>query len=337
MNNINLVQPLRTQIIHIRSKDADQLTPNFNTNFVVNMKTALSTTTNEEVHISLMSVEIPYSFYNISNDLENNSLKYTFNGTLYNLSFGNKDYDVFQLIDFMNNSNNHISTVFTTTYDTQENKISMLNKSGQTIVINWTQSNINKELGYLVDEADETVPNGFTSVSRFVINLATIHSILIKCPNVGSSNVISTRSGNSTILQKVSVDVNSFGIIYLNNQDYRQVTISQSSVIDQLLFTLTDQNNRMLQLNNCNFEMSLLFEVYPKYNPELNNNRRMIAGVVSEKNPNRMNNFIERIDSVEPDIDDDNSHPIEGKSDLEHKTDRLILDNLIDVIDNNTD
>lgn len=335
MNNLNLVQPLRTQIIHIRSKDADQLTPNFNTNFVVNMTSALSTTATEEVHISLMSVEIPYSFYNISNDLENNILKYTYNGTLYNLSFGNKDYDVYDLIDYFNNSNNHISTVFTTSYDTQENKLSMLNKSGQTIIINWTQSNINKELGYLVDEADETVTNGNSSISRFVVNLATVHSILIKCPNVGSSNVISTRSGNSTILQKISVDCNSFGIIYLNTQDYRQVTISQASVIDQLVFTITDQNNRLLQLNNVNFEFSLLFEVFLKYNPQVDN-RRMIAGVVSEKNPNRMNNFIERVEPVD-DIDDDNSHPIQGKSDLEHKTDRLILDNLIDVIDNNTD
>ena len=28
MNNINIVQPIRTQIIHVRSKDADQLTEN---------------------------------------------------------------------------------------------------------------------------------------------------------------------------------------------------------------------------------------------------------------------------------------------------------------------
>ena len=335
MNNINIVQPIRTQIIHIRSKDADQLTPNFNTNFVVNMKTALSTTSAEEVHISLMSVEIPYAFYNISNDLENNSLKYTYDGTLYNLSFGNKDYDVFQLIDFMNDSNNHISTVFTTTYDTQENKVSMLNKSGQTIVINWSQSNINKELGYLVDEADETVTNGAVSVSRFVVNLATIHSILIKCPNVGSSNVISTRSGNSTILQKISVDVNSFGIIYLNNQDYRQTTISQASVIDQLVFTITDQNNRLLQLNNVNFEFSILFEVYPKYNPELNSQRRMLGGSVNQTNPDRQSQFIERIEPE--DVSGDSSHPIDGKSQVEHDTDRTILDNLIQVVEANAD
>ncbi len=336
MNNINIVQPIRTQIIHVRSKDADQLTENFNTNFSVIMKNPLLTNINEEVHISLMSVEIPYSFYNISNDLENNSLKYTLGGVLYNFSFGNKNYDVFELVNFMNNTANHFANQFTTTYDEQENKVTMLNKSGSTIVINWTQSNINKELGFLVNEADETVPNGFSSVSRFVVNLATIHSILIKCPNVGSSNVISTRAGNSTILQKISVDVNSFGIIYLNNQDYRQTTISQASVIDQLVFTITDQNNRMLQLNNVNFEFSILFEVYPKYNPEQNNNRRMFAGSVNQTNPDRQNNFIERVEPEE-DINDDSSHPIEGKSDLEHKTDRLVLDNLINVIENNTE
>ena len=335
MNHINIVQPIRTQIIHIRSKDADQLTENFNTNFTVNMKNPLLTNINEEVHISLMSVEIPYSFYNISNDLENNSLKYTYNSILYNFSFGNKNYDVYELVNYMSNTNNHFATVFTTTYDEQTNKITMLNKSGSTIVINWSQSNINKELGFLVDESDETVPDGFSSVSRYVVNLATIHSILIKCP-IGGANVISTRAGNSTILQKVSVDVNSFGIIYLNNQDYRQTTISQASVIDQLVFTITDQNNRMLQLNNVNFEFSILFQVYPKYNPELNNNRRMMAGVLSESNPNRMTNFIERVEPVE-DVNDDDSHPIEGKSQIEHDTDRLVLDNLIQVIDNNTE
>lgn len=334
MNNINIVQPIRTQIIHIRSKDAEQLTENFNTNFTVNMKNPLLTNINEEVHISLMSVEIPYSFYNISNDLENNSLKYTYNSILYNFSFGNKNYDVYELVDFMNNTSNHFSTVFTTTYDSQENKITMLNKSGQTIVINWSQSNINKELGFKEDESDETVLDGFSSVSRYVVNLATIHSILIKCP-IGGANVISTRAGNSTILQKISVDTNSYGMIYLNNQDYRQTTISQASVIDQLVFTITDQNNRMLQLNNVNFEFSLLFEVYPKYNLEQNNNRRIFAGSVNQKNPDRQNDFIERVEPVEEDITDDSSHPVEGKSDLQHKTDRLVLDNLIDVIENN--
>ena len=335
MNNINIVQPIRTQIIHIRSKDADQLTPGFNTNFVVNMKTALSTSSSEEVHISLMSVEIPYSFYNISSDLENNVLKYTSGGVLYVLSFGNRDFDVFQLIDFMNDSNNHISTVFTTTYDVQTNKISMLNKSGATIVINWSQSNVNKELGYLVDEDDESVADGAVSVSRFVVNLATIHSLLIKCPNVGSSNVISTKNGNSTILQKISVDVNSFGIIYLNNQDYRQTTISQASIIDQLVFTLTDQSDRLLQLNNVNFEFSILFEVYPRYNPEANNQRRMLGGSVNQKNPERQSQFLERIEPA--DIDNDSSHPIEDKSQLEHDTDRTILDNLIQVVEANAE
>ena len=33
--------------------------------------------TNEEAHISIMSVEIPYSFYNISNELSNNTLIFT--------------------------------------------------------------------------------------------------------------------------------------------------------------------------------------------------------------------------------------------------------------------
>ena len=61
-----------------------------------------------------------------------------------------------------------------------------------------------------------------------------------------------------------------------------------------------------------------------------------MAGSVNQKNPDRQNNFIERVEPEE-DINDNSSHPIEGKSDLEHKTDRLVLDNLINVIENNTE
>ena len=196
------------------------------------------------------------------------------------------------------------------------------------------------------DTTDRTIEAGATLESDFVCNLATVHSILIKS-SMGQANVLSTRAGNSTTLQKISVDVNSNRIIYMNQQDYRQVSISQSNVIDEIRFEITDQNNNLLQLNNVNYEFSIIFEIYPKYirqNLNENNRRRGLTdnGIrpIQSTNQNQLNNvstqnkIINRPIEV---IDDDellinSSHPIENKSQIKHKTDRIILDQLIDQI-----
>ena len=75
MSNL-LLQPIRSTVLHIRSKDASQLISGFNTDFSVNLINPINVGKNEEVHISMMSAEIPYSFYNLSSDLNNIILKY---------------------------------------------------------------------------------------------------------------------------------------------------------------------------------------------------------------------------------------------------------------------
>ena len=80
---------------------------------------------------------------------------------------------------------------------------------------------------------------------------------------MGQANVLSTRAGNSTTLQKISVDTNSNGIIYMNQQDYRQVSISQSNVIDLITFEITDQNKYLvLNINFSNFIRTLIVETH---------------------------------------------------------------------------
>jgi hypothetical protein len=108
--------------------------------------------------------------------------------------------------------------------------------------------------------------------------------------------------------------------------------VTQVPVIDHVTFSITDQNNRLLQLNNVNYEISILFEVYPKYN-EINNQRRNI--ITSRRNINipTQPNTITRPLLVDDD-DLNQTHPIENKSEIKHKSDRIILDNLLDIVDN---
>ena len=91
MNN-NIIQPLSSVVLHIRSKDAEQLTTNYNTHFSVNLINPINIDKTDEVHISIMSVEIPYSFYNISSELDNNTIVYDGSNTLTSIVKKNNIY-----------------------------------------------------------------------------------------------------------------------------------------------------------------------------------------------------------------------------------------------------
>ena len=330
MNNI--VQSVSSTVLHIRSKDANQNTSGFNTNFGVNLINPINIMRDQEAHISIMSVELPYSFYNISADLKNNTLVYDTSNTL---TFTSQDYSVYDLRDFLN-ADTGFSAIFTTTYDRQKNKLIFTNKTGSSHIINLSSSLINKVIGFDEESTDRTIAGSATLESDFVCNLATVHSILIKS-SMGQANVLSTRAGNSTTLQKISVDVNSNGIIYMNQQDFRQVSISQSNVIDHIQFNITDQNNQLLQLQNVNFEFSVLFEIYPRYlRQDLKINRKKITLGQTQNQLNNIstqNQFINRPEEEEEEeIDIDDTHPIQNTSEIKHKANRIILDQLIEQV-----
>ncbi len=332
MSNL-LLQPIKSVVLHIRSKDSNQNTSGYNTDFSVNMIQPVLSTAEEEIHISLMSAEIPYSFYCISSELNNNILKYD---TTETLTFDSQDYDIEQVKDFFNADTN-FSAIFTTTYNEQKNKMSFKNITASSHTIDLNNSTLNKVIGFDENDTQRTVAAGATLTSDYVCNLATVHSIFVKS-NMATGNVLSTRAGNSTTLQKISVDTNSNGIIYLNQSDFRQVSVSQVNVIDAITFRITDQNDNLLQLNNVNFELSFLFELYPKYNPEkdksVSNRRRSIITNNNQdmSNIQTQNNLIARPNNQNEDID--NTHPIENTTEIQHKSNRIVLDNLLDIIEN---
>jgi hypothetical protein len=318
-----VTQSVRSTILHCRSKDATDLTGGlYNTNFRVSVINPILCSLEEELHISIMSCEIPYSFYNISAELFNNTLVYNGNVTL---TFTNQDYSIDNLIEYFN-QDTAFSAIFTTTYNWQKNKITFTNITNTDQIINFSQSTINKVIGFSENAIDTTLGASETITSTGVCNLATVHSIMVKC-SVGQGNVISTRAGNSETLQKISVDVNSNGIIYLNMSDFRQISISQSPVVDTMEFRFTDQNDNLLQLNNCSFEFSMLFETFPRY--VRNANRRTLIQNQQPRTgiPSQPMSIIREESGI------DDSHPFSNTTEIEHKGNRLVLDHLIEQMD----
>ena len=328
----NIVQPLRQFVLHIRSKDVAR-EGDLNSHLFIDLAEPININPiNEEIHQQVLSCEIPYSFYNISSSLKNDTIVYTTGGVETTFIFPSKDYTITEYVRVMTDDN---SFPFTATYDEFTMKISLQNTSANTITINWTKSTTFKAAGFK-NNVDVDVVSGGITISDNIIDMATVHSIMLKS-NTSSNMVFSTRSGFSQTIQKISVDTNSGDIIYLNQNDSRQTTVLHNN-IDVMDIRLTDQNDNLINLNGINYEITFGFFIYPiqKQIPTtiLTSNRRALTPPPPEIQPPPNNprmapftpsNIIRDINTVNTDLEDHDNH----YTDLEHQGNRLIIDELI--------
>jgi len=333
----NILNPLRQYVLHVRSKDVER-EGLLNSHIFVDMAEPINIDArNEEIHQIILSAELPYSFYNISGDIKNNEIKYSDSGVDYTFTLPTKDYDINELVRVITADTNF---PFTATYDKFTMKITLTSTSANTVTLKWTQSNSFKVLGFS-NAIDVDVVSAGTTISDNIIDLATIHSLMIKS-NTASNMVFSTRAGFSQTVQKVSVDVNSGAIIYLNQNDSRQHTVINSNV-DMLDLRITDQNDNLVNFNNINYEITVGFFIYPLNRVSVpreiqGRGRRVLqppptTALVPPVQQNPLRPFTpqtiirEDINTVN-DIDN-------HETDIEHKGKRLIIDEVIDRISKN--
>jgi hypothetical protein len=103
-----------------------------------------------------MSAEVPYSFYNISDSLENNVFKFSQEGDTYTITIPNGSYDIDELVDAFN-SNTDFSARLTMSFDEITLKIKFTAVADDLLLL-FHQSNVNRELGFPVLYGDEEGP-----------------------------------------------------------------------------------------------------------------------------------------------------------------------------------
>lgn len=310
-------QPLRQYVVHIRSKDADR-EGSLNSHLFIDLAEPIRINPNtEQVHQIILSGEIPYSFYNVSADVKNNEIYYDVDQLFI---FPSKNYDVNELVSTINDDANF---PFNATYNKFTMKITLTNTSASTQTIRWGLSSAAKVCGFATDiDNNSIVLSGASVTSNNVVDLATVHSLFIKS-SASSNMVFSTRSGFSTTIQKVSVDVNSGNIIYLNQNDSRQHTVLHNN-IDALDLRITDQNDNLINFNGINYELSIGFMVYPLNNSIIQQRQitpRGITTAVDTRNRPYTPNTIVRQSNSTPIVNED--------TEIEHKGKRLIIDEVL--------
>mgnify|MGYP003643836057 FL=1 len=253
---------LNSQIyLHVRSKDGTQLTEGLNSHFSVNLASAITTRPDQIIHISLISASIPHSFYPVSDRLKNDTITYDDTETL---TLPSQNYDPYELLKVLN-SDTAFNAIFTASYEEFTNKLVLTNTTVDTHTLNWTLSNSEKILGFY-NQTDDIVLAGQSTTSNGMLDFASIHSVILRS-SIAQGNVLSTNTGQSSILQKINIDVAPYGMIFLNATDVSQVSLSSAPSIEQITFQLQDQNNNLIDFNDINYEFSLLFTIHEMSKP----------------------------------------------------------------------
>jgi hypothetical protein len=246
-------------LLFIRSKEVIQLSSSLNSNMKINLDAKISrSTSSQDIHIQLSSCEIPVSFYNFSSNLNNINLYLDGSPSLI---LTEQHYDIYDLIDEITNN---VSFPYSATFDDKKNKVTLTNTDATQHTINFSQDNsrnLAKALGF--NREDLVISSGGTATSNDVINLNTIHSIFVHT-NLPVTNVITTTNNNyRNIIQKIPIN-KPFGEI-INYNPYQSSLFSSvinSNEIGSLELSLRDQNDILIDFNDVNYEVSLLFEIH---------------------------------------------------------------------------
>ena len=252
-----------SKILYINSEDASQYlatklnndgtTSSLNCYFQYILKESIEIPLNQRAVISLNSATVPYSFYNIRQDVNDTiDIKITntttgFNYTPTPLILPDGNYDVYSLAEYIKNAlntgvyqnvPNKIEYTFEMTFstDTQKYTYTATPKgamSGENIKIEILfDSGVNAikkpyiELGFRVRDVEIT--NASAVISDNVVDMnGSVHGVYIRTNLVSDGTLDSQNGVFSNILSRLPINVNSGGIIFATPNQ-----ASHKSVVD---------------------------------------------------------------------------------------------------------
>jgi hypothetical protein len=277
-----------SKILYVDSRDASIYLGNNTSYFQYELREKIEVPLNQRVLISLNSATIPYSFYNIRTDI-NNKLKIQLENTTlvttddFELQIDAGNYDVYSLSTFIENFINNtvlVGTNVTIVIDYNNDKqkyIYNLSKTDDTIpndeyilkfrfddiVITQTPHiemgfNQNSLMTILIPSSIEGVASTGQLNSTNVVDVnGSIHGIYVRT-NLVSNGTLDTQSGTfSNILSRIPINVNSGGVIFATPNNATHRSIVDLRTIDILTIRLTDERNRILDLNGLDFQIAI--------------------------------------------------------------------------------
>jgi hypothetical protein len=319
---------MASKILYVNSEDASQYlatklnsdgtTSPLNCYFNYTLKESIEVPANQRAIISLNSATIPYSFYNIRldvNDTIDLRLTNVNQGTTYTpdpivITSGN--YDVYSFAEFIinklsiqpyQNPAQSIEYDFTMTFSTDSQKYTytLIPKNSSAgdvlkleLLFNTGINTLKKpfiELGFRVRDV-EIISNQDPVISDNVVDMnGSVHGVYIRTNLVSNGTLDSQNGVFSNILSRLPINVNAGGIIFATPNEASHKSIVDLRSISQLTIRLTDDRNRLLDLNGLHFqiaiEINFIYAMRPSVLPDGRNIDDSFYSVKSDMTPQK--------------------------------------------------
>ena len=252
-----------SKIIHITSSDA---THKLGEGFLLyNLESAIVCPPNQDTLVSLYSAIVPYSFYNIREDIDD-KIYYSVVGhtTQYSLQIPQGSYTINSLLTKLESlikGSVHTTGDCDITFDRTTMKYTYTLQSKQ-IFFNFEGKTDGAEIamGFPKEHVSDTA--GFTSlVSTNVPDVnGGVHSVNIRTNLATKGCIDSQTKSYSTILGTMPIDVNFGGVIFFRPADAIHKILVTGREIKQIIIRITDDRDRLLDLNGLDFNVTILID-----------------------------------------------------------------------------
>lgn len=247
-NNVTILETLQ---LYLNSSSADRY--NNDTNSDVEFFLPLIETSSQcHIYISVQNVSIPHSFYNCN--ANNNILRYNLNSNpdqIITLVIPPGNYNINTLRTFLQSSMGG----FTIGYNATTNKYTFINNNTDFTIL--SSSTCLTLLGFKNNIS-------ISSLNKILISSLCCDLSTTKCIYIGSSfpssNISKTSKPDNNIIASFPVDVLPFGLLtYSNHNNYRFNTYA--NILSSIALKLTDQNGYLLDLNGCDWSLTLQLDI----------------------------------------------------------------------------
>jgi hypothetical protein len=211
----------------------------------------INTARDNYLHLSLISMIIPYSFYNINTS--NNIFRFNLlSGDEIALIVPPGNYNINQLVLFLNTS---MGNNMRCSYNSVSNKMTFSNDATTFMIIS---NDFSRILGF-----PSTTLFATSTTAPYCVNLYTITNINVETNllTYNYSNVPNEQTTN-TILANIPVLTQPMGLIgYENKGDYRvNLYVGEMTTLS---IRLRDNRGNIIDMNGCDYTMSIQIDTVP--------------------------------------------------------------------------
>ena len=274
----NVMKERKTKYVNIDTKFRDE----YNYNLVSDYNITLPQRLTDVRSMSVVSVEIPMTFYNISAALGNNAILLTNGGTTLLLDISDGQYDATSIMTALNARKNGLgitgmsfSLVGNRTTITSSASITKMNFDVDATG-NFTKNNFKSRLGWLLGFRSQSVSISSTTAKTsdaFVDMTGSRYLYLVvdefsSCGNQSSFiSPLPMSLINKNVLARISLDKTVYpflSVLPANNSDGYLVSDTRSYTgkvdIQKLNVQIVNENGVIMNLNGADFSFCLRFE-----------------------------------------------------------------------------